>query len=314
MESTGTLGTLWDIRAIPRAPRRVPRGAIGAGDGSEGDSGGGSPEGASTGRVPERPALPPAARRQRRHHQRRPHALRQNCRSEFNDAIVISNRALRDGELFEIVIQKMVDRWSGSIEAGVTAIRPEDLEFPNTMTDIDYDTWMLSGTAIMQDGNTMRNNYGCDLDALGTGARIGMMRTGGGDLRYFIDGTDQGVACSGLPPEVYAVVDLYGQCVQVSLTGASGPTDNSQSPGAGPDKAPPPSPAPGPCQRFHGRCGQNVALAAEGLGAARVSGYCHGLVFSRSHLRPGELFEVGGAAGPRPQTGVVTCWEGGRGK
>lgn len=27
--------------------------------------------------------------------------------------------------------------------AGVTAIRPEELEFPNTMTDIDYDTWML---------------------------------------------------------------------------------------------------------------------------------------------------------------------------
>ncbi|NXA01340.1 NEUL4 protein, partial [Nesospiza acunhae] len=53
-----------------------------------------------------------------------------------------------------------------------------------------------------------------------------------------------------------------------------------------------PPAAPGPCQRFHGRCGQNVALAAEGLGAARVSGYCHGLVFSRSHLRPGELFEV----------------------
>lgn len=29
------------------------------------------------------------------------------------------------------------------VPAGVTAIRPEDLEFPNTMTDIDYDTWML---------------------------------------------------------------------------------------------------------------------------------------------------------------------------
>lgn len=27
--------------------------------------------------------------------------------------------------------------------AGVTAIRPDELEFPNTMTDIDYDTWML---------------------------------------------------------------------------------------------------------------------------------------------------------------------------
>ncbi|KAM7026312.1 LOW QUALITY PROTEIN: neuralized-like protein 4, partial [Acridotheres tristis] len=263
------------------------------GDGSEGDSVGDSPESGS-------PGTSPSDLRFHRLHGANAvitnggrTALRQNCRSEFNDAIVISNRALRDGELFEIVIQKMVDRWSGSIEAGVTAIRPEDLEFPNTMTDIDYDTWMLSGTAIMQDGNTMRNNYGCDLDALGTGARIGMMRTGGGDLRYFIDGTDQGVACSGLPPEVYAVVDLYGQCVQVSLTGATGPADNSLNPGAGPEKAPPPSPGPpGPCQRFHGRCGQNVALAAEGLGAARVAGYCHGLVFSRSHLRPGELFEV----------------------
>lgn len=44
----------------------------------------------------------------------------------------------------------MVDRWSGSIEAGVTSIKPEDLEFPNTMTDIDYDTWMLSGSAVMK--------------------------------------------------------------------------------------------------------------------------------------------------------------------
>lgn len=52
----------------------------------------------------------------------------------------------------------------------------------------------------MQDGNTMRNNYGCDLDALGTGARIGMMRTAKGDLHYFINGQDQGAACSGLPP------------------------------------------------------------------------------------------------------------------
>lgn len=33
---------------------------------------------------------------------------------------------------------------------GVTAIRPEDLEFPNTMTDIDYDTWMLRLGCLLQ--------------------------------------------------------------------------------------------------------------------------------------------------------------------
>uniref|UniRef100_A0A8B9PAZ3 NHR domain-containing protein n=1 Tax=Apteryx owenii TaxID=8824 RepID=A0A8B9PAZ3_APTOW len=184
--------------------------------------------------------------------------------------------------------------WGGN--EGVTAIRPEDLEFPNTMTDIDYDTWMLSGTAIMQDGNTMRNNYGCDLDSLGTGSRIGMMRTAKGDLRYFINGADQGIACSGLPPgkEVYAVVDLYGQCVQVSITGATGPVDNSLSTSNATEKSfPLHSPVPGVAHRFHASCGKNVAFEAEGCRAVRVGGYCHGLVFSRKELRPDEVFEVG---------------------
>ncbi|XP_069042671.1 neuralized-like protein 4 isoform X2 [Lepisosteus oculatus] len=221
-------------------------------------------------------------------------ALRQNCRSEFNDAIVISNRCLRAGELFEIVIQKMVDRWSGSIEAGVTAIRPEDLEFPNTMTDIDYDTWMLSGTAIMQDGNTMRNNYGCDLDSLTTGSRIGMMRSASGDLHYYINGVDQGVACTGLPPDVYAVIDLYGQCVQVSITSSSGPLDNSMSTSNITEKSfliysPV---VPGVAHRLHSKHGKNVVLQNEGCQAVRVGGYSHGIVFSAKELKTDELFEV----------------------
>uniref|UniRef100_A0A674DMB9 Neuralized-like protein 4 n=1 Tax=Salmo trutta TaxID=8032 RepID=A0A674DMB9_SALTR len=222
-------------------------------------------------------------------------ALRQNCRSEFNDAIVISNRCLRDGELFEIVIQKMVDRWSGSIEAGVTAIRPEELEFPNTMTDIDYDTWMLSGTAIMQDGNTMRNNYGCDLDTLTTGSRIGMMRSATGDLHYYINGVDQGVACTGLPPgkEVYAVIDLYGQCVQVSITSSSGPQDNSLCTSNITEKSfPVHSPVAGVAHRLHGKHGKNVVLLGDGCQAVRVGGYAHAIVFSAKELKTDELFEV----------------------
>uniref|UniRef100_A0A8C9ZBU5 Neuralized E3 ubiquitin protein ligase 4 n=1 Tax=Sander lucioperca TaxID=283035 RepID=A0A8C9ZBU5_SANLU len=220
-------------------------------------------------------------------------ALRQNCRSEFNDAIVISNRCLRDGELFEIIIQKMVDRWSGSIEAGVTAIRPDELEFPNTMTDIDYDTWMLSGTAIMQDGNTMRNNYGCDLDSLTTGSRIGMMRSASGDLHYYINGVDQGVACTGLPSEVYAVIDLYGQCVQVSITSSSGPLDNSLCTSNITEKSfPIHSPVAGVAHRLHNKHGKNVVLLGDGCQGVRVGGYAHGIVFSAKELKADELFEV----------------------
>ncbi|XP_073420158.1 neuralized-like protein 4 isoform X2 [Dendrobates tinctorius] len=222
-------------------------------------------------------------------------ALRNNSRSEFNDAIVMSSRPLRDGELFEIVIQKMVDRWSGSIEAGVTAIRPEDLEFPNTMTDIDYDTWMLSGTAIMQDGNTLRNNYGCDLDSLGSGSRIGMMKTTRGDLHYYINGEDQGVACTGVPAgrDIYAVIDLYGQCVQVSLTGGSGLIDNSLSASHVTDKSlPSPSPVPSVSHRFHSICGKNVSVLGDGTRAERSVGYADGILFSSSELLVNEVFEV----------------------
>jgi len=95
-------------------------------------------------------------------------------------------------------------------------IRPDELEFPSTMTDIDHDTWMLSGSTVMRDGVTLRNNYSCDLDKLIEGNRIGMMRCSDSSLHYFLDGVDQGPACTGLPPNVYPVIDLYGQCAQVS--------------------------------------------------------------------------------------------------
>lgn len=97
----------------------------------------------------------------------------------------------------------------------MTLIRPDELEFPSTMTDIDHDTWMLSGSNVMRDGITLRNNYACDLDKLVEGNRIGMMRCSDSSLHYYLDGVDQGPACSGLPPHVYPVIDLYGQCVQV---------------------------------------------------------------------------------------------------
>lgn len=45
-------------------------------------------------------------------------ALRPRPLAEFNDAIVFSNRPLKDGEMFEIVLDSIVERWSGSIELG----------------------------------------------------------------------------------------------------------------------------------------------------------------------------------------------------
>ncbi|KAJ7393257.1 Neuralized-like protein 4 [Desmophyllum pertusum] len=48
----------------------------------------------------------------------------------------MSHRPLRDDELFEVIVEKLVSRWSGSMEAGVTTVSPEQLQFPSTMTDL----------------------------------------------------------------------------------------------------------------------------------------------------------------------------------
>lgn len=117
---------------------------------------------------------------------------RPNALGEFNAAIAISNRPLRDGELFEVVIERMVDRWSGNLELGVTSIKPEELEFPNTMTDVDHDTWILSGSNFMIAGSTITHHYNCNLDSLTCGSRVGVMRKADSSLHFFINGVDKG--------------------------------------------------------------------------------------------------------------------------
>uniref|UniRef100_UPI00358F8D8A neuralized-like protein 4 isoform X2 n=1 Tax=Myxine glutinosa TaxID=7769 RepID=UPI00358F8D8A len=148
-------------------------------------------------------------------------AFRRHALAEFNNAIVVTSRTLWPGEICEIVVERVVGRWSGSLEIGVTTIPPSTLLFPPTMTDLLHGTWMLSGTAVMRDGVTTTNSYPANLDNLEIGSRVALSVSTNGELHYYFNGEDQGVACTGVPQNVYAAVDLYGQCVQVSLTSVS---------------------------------------------------------------------------------------------
>ncbi|CAH1773995.1 unnamed protein product [Owenia fusiformis] len=221
-------------------------------------------------------------------------AVRPNAYGEFNDAIVMSNRPLRDNELFEVRIDKMVDRWSGSIEVGLSLVKPEDLDFPSTMTDIDFDTWMLSGSAVMQDGSTIRNGYTVDLDGLTTGSRIGMMRKDDASLHFFVDGQEHGVACSDIPAGMFAVIDLYGQCAQVTITQGSGvQTENNLV------KEEVNSLYSNSCtvatevsHKFSQCCGKNITLKNNNCVATRGRNFNHGILFSCDPLRSDEIFEV----------------------
>ncbi|KAK9298978.1 hypothetical protein QLX08_007891 [Tetragonisca angustula] len=226
-------------------------------------------------------------------------ALRPRALGEFNEAIVIANRALRDGEMFEVTIDKMVDRWTGAIEAGVTLIRPDELEFPSTMTDIDHDTWMLSGSNVMRDGVILRNNYACDLDKLVEGNRIGMMRCSDNSLHYYLDGVDQGPACTGVPPHVYPVIELYGQCVQVTIVQPErrDPTTQQYLPSENSTSQQPMSVIQLQAQaeimhKFHESVGLNVQLNADRTIATRCREYNNAILLSEVPLENNELFEI----------------------
>lgn len=107
--------------------------------------------------------------------------------------------------------------WGGSIEIGVTAESPDDLELVACATAMRNGTWVMSGIDVRKDGRRLFEFYGTDLETLNENDRVGVMRTSGNDLVFYVNGESQGVAAKNMPKPLWALVDLYGRCVQVSM-------------------------------------------------------------------------------------------------
>lgn len=54
-----------------------------------------------------------------------------------------------------------------------------------------------------------------------------MVRHSNGSLHYLINGVDEGPACDNVPSGVYGVIDLYGQCAQVSIVNSAEKVTNA---------------------------------------------------------------------------------------
>ena len=126
---------------------------------------------------------------------------------EFNNGVVMTHRPLRDNELFEIRLDRLVDKWSGSIEvrhsigssgslhvssggsdhpqprpAGVPCHHDQSQaghhhdEVRTTIREC-LNTFNFSGCGILTNGKGTRREYGqFNLDELAEGDRIGMIR------------------------------------------------------------------------------------------------------------------------------------------
>lgn len=51
---------------------------------------------------------------------------------------------------------------------------------------------------------------------------MGLMRNDDGTLHFFVNGVDQGLATRDIPPNVYGVIDLYGQAAQATIIDTAG--------------------------------------------------------------------------------------------
>ncbi len=51
----------------------------------------------------------------------------------------------------------------------------------------------------------------------GEADRVGVLRTSNGVLHFFVNAIDQGPAATNIPSKVYAVIDMYGKCAQVTI-------------------------------------------------------------------------------------------------
>lgn len=85
---------------------------------------------------------------------------------EFNNAVVVTNRPLRDCELFEVQLKSILDRWAGSIEIGLTTHSPTTITFPSTLTNLSTGAWLVSGSSVIHNGDIVRENIGKNLDQL----------------------------------------------------------------------------------------------------------------------------------------------------
>ncbi|KAG8235771.1 hypothetical protein J437_LFUL015909 [Ladona fulva] len=130
----------------------------------------------------------------------------------------LTNRPLKDDEIFTVRLDKKEARKGYVLGIGVTTHSPETLDVPNHLYYMKSGVWMFYHNHLYLNGNVVNKNYAnIDLKHVMVGQTVGVMRSRYGNLHLFVNGVDQGPAASNMPKTVWGAFDLHGDALQATI-------------------------------------------------------------------------------------------------
>ncbi|KAG8236591.1 hypothetical protein J437_LFUL016943 [Ladona fulva] len=133
----------------------------------------------------------------------------------------MTNRPLKDNELFEVRLDRKTTKWDYGMAIGVTTHDPNTLVVPIYVDDLKNGTWFFRRTCFHKDGNLINENYMEPLNKQKVGDRLGIKRTEFGTLHVYINGVDKGPAASRVPAVVYGVYEVRNEVVAATIVDPS---------------------------------------------------------------------------------------------
>ena len=135
----------------------------------------------------------------------------------YNQGLVMSARPLPRNTLFQVLISHLTPRWSASLSLGLSGLSPDNIHLPITHLQMKKESWLISGDGVYQNGSRVVSRYGPNINSLLVGHTLGLLVDDDHRMHLYVNGVDQGVACSDIPARVWAVFDLYGKCDEIII-------------------------------------------------------------------------------------------------
>ncbi|KAJ4442722.1 hypothetical protein ANN_04313, partial [Periplaneta americana] len=147
--------------------------------------------------------------------------------ASYNQGVVISSKPLPREQLFQVRVDSLNSRWVSSLMCGVTCQSPEKTHFPLTALGFKKNSWIICSDCVFHNGIKVKGCYGPNLDSLQSCHLVGVLVDSESRLHLYVNGVDQGVAACDIPSVCYAVVDVYGQCEEVTIMNLSDDVNQS---------------------------------------------------------------------------------------